>query len=332
MIYKFTTFVFFLQFSHDFFSLQKRHFRNLTKGTPKKNKREKMMMTRRSRRRVPLCLNIFFIFSFLILKVVVNGQQQDLLSGEAQTAARRGDLEYFTTLLEVVDDPISFLNHQEQATEQTPLLAAVLAGQTEIVKQLLETGVDVTIPEKDGYTVMHAAAFQGRAEVVKLLLAYGIDANDVSASDGFTPFHRTLWTNSERHVETMRVFLEDGKVEVDFVSHVGKTGALIATELKHTKVLDILLREYGADPNFRNKRGDALVHVAIRAQDEKTLDMLLNNGADITLEDAKGKSCRKIAKQLRSKAVLERINRAFEELNTPNPNDNDRKENRGEEL
>jgi ankyrin repeat protein len=241
-------------------------------------------------------------------------------------------LEYFTTLLEVVDDPISFLNHQEQATEQTPLLAAVLAGQTEIVKQLLETGVDVTIPEKDGYTVMHAAAFQGRAEVVKLLLAYGIDANDVSASDGFTPFHRTLWTNSERHVETMRVFLEDGKVEVDFVSHVGKTGALIATELKHTKVLDILLREYGADPNFRNKRGDALVHVAIRAQDEKTLDMLLNNGADITLEDAKGKSCRKIAKQLRSKAVLERINRAFEELNTPNPNDNDRKENRGEEL
>ena len=201
-----------------FFLCKKDTSETRQKGTHKKNKREKMMMmTRRSRRRVPLCLNIFFIFSFLILKVVVNGQQQDLLSGEAQTAARRGDLEYFTTLLEVVDDPISFLNHQEQATEQTPLLAAVLAGQTEIVKQLLETGVDVTIPEKDGYTVMHAAAFQGRAEVVKLLLAYGIDANDVSALDGFTPFHRTLWTNSERHVETMRVLLEDGKVEVDFV-------------------------------------------------------------------------------------------------------------------
>ena len=77
---------------------------------------------------------------------------------EAQTAARKGDLEYFQTLLDVVDDPISFLNHQEQSTEQTPLLAAALAGQTEIVNQLLEIGVDVTIPEKDGYTVMHAAA------------------------------------------------------------------------------------------------------------------------------------------------------------------------------
>lgn len=282
----------------------------------------------------PMTKKITSIFLFLSLILfffsTVNGQPRDILSGEAQTAARSGNLEYFTTLLDVVDDPITFLNHQEQSTEQTPLVAAALAGQAKIVKQLLETGVDVTIPEKDGFTVMHAAAFQGRAEVVKLLLAHGIDANDVSPTDGFTPFHRTLWTNSERHVETMRVLLEDGKVDVDFVSYVGKTGALIATETKHTKVLDILLREYGANPNFRNGRGDALVHVAIRAQDEKTLDVLLNNGADITLVDAKGKSCRKIAKQLRSKAVLERINRALEEIETTD----DEKENDGgrEEL
>lgn len=273
-------------------------------------------------------LSFFFLFFFHSSIVTVTRAQQDVFSGEAQTAARKGDLEYFQTLLDVVDDPISFLNHQEQSTEQTPLLAAALAGQTEIVNQLLEIGVDVTIPEKDGYTVMHAAAFQGRAEVVKILLAHGIDANDVGI-DGFTPFHRTLWMSSERHLETMRVFLEDGKVDVDFVTDIGKTGALITTELKNTKVLDILLREYGANPNFRNKRGDALVHVAIRAQDEKTLDVLLNNGADITLEDAKGKSCRKIAKQLRSKAVLERINRAYEEIMNNNNNNRREEENNG---
>ena len=89
------------------------------------------------------------------------------------------------------------------------------------------------------------------------------------------------------------------------------------------------MREYGANPNFRNKRSDALVHVAIRAQDEKTLDVLLNNGADITLEDAKGKSCRKIAKQLRSKAVLERINRAYEEIMNNTNNNRREEENNG---
>ena len=83
-------------------------------------------------------LSFFFLFFFLSTIVTVTRAQQDVFSGEAQTAARKGDLEYFQTLLDVVDDPISSLNHQEQSTEQTPLLAAALAGQTEIVNQLLE--------------------------------------------------------------------------------------------------------------------------------------------------------------------------------------------------
>jgi len=266
------------------------------------------------------CSFFFIIITFIISSIkLINA---DIFTGEAQQAARKGDLEYFTTLLEVgIDDPIGFLNHQEQGSEQTPLLAAVLSGQTEIVKQLLNTGVDVTIPEKDGYTVMHAAAFQGRADVAKLLIERGIDANDVS-KDGFTPFHRTLWTKSHRHMETMKVLLDIGKVDVDFLTNVGKTGAYIALEMKHVEALEVLLKEYGANPNFRNKRGDALIHVAIRAQDVESLDVLLKNGADIMLDDGKGKSCRKIAKQLRSKAILEKVNRAYEKINDNNNNDN----------
>ena len=38
---------------------------------------------------------------------------------------------------------------------------AVLSGQTEVVKALLELGADHKIPEKDGYTPMHGAGFQG---------------------------------------------------------------------------------------------------------------------------------------------------------------------------
>ena len=44
---------------------------------------------------------------------------------------------------------------------QTPLMNAVLSGQTEVVKALLELGADHKIPEKDGYTPMHGAGFQG---------------------------------------------------------------------------------------------------------------------------------------------------------------------------
>ena len=41
---------------------------------------------------------------------------------------------------------------------------AVLSGQTEVVKALLELGADHKIPEKDGYTPMHGAGFQGHVQ------------------------------------------------------------------------------------------------------------------------------------------------------------------------
>ena len=41
------------------------------------------------------------------------------------------------------------------------MMKAVLFGQTEIVEELLKLDeVDVTIGEKDGYTLMHGAGFQ----------------------------------------------------------------------------------------------------------------------------------------------------------------------------
>lgn len=49
---------------------------------------------------------------------------------------------------------------------QTPLMAATLAGQTEVVRHLLDVHhANPAIPEKDGYTPMHGCCFQGRAEV-----------------------------------------------------------------------------------------------------------------------------------------------------------------------
>lgn len=44
--------------------------------------------------------------------------------------------------------------------DQTPLMAAVLSGKAEVVRALLLSGADTTLPEKDGYTPMHGAGFQ----------------------------------------------------------------------------------------------------------------------------------------------------------------------------
>ena len=43
----------------------------------------------------------------------------------------------------------------------TPLMAAVVGGKHKVIKALLKAGADATVPDKDGYTVMHVAADKG---------------------------------------------------------------------------------------------------------------------------------------------------------------------------
>lgn len=88
-------------------------------------------------------------------------------------------------------------------------MASVLAGATDAVAFLLESGADVTIGEQDGYTPMHGAGFQGRADVAKLLIDHGIDPSNMH-KDGFTPIHRAGWGKEDRHTDTVRIFLEAG--------------------------------------------------------------------------------------------------------------------------
>mmetsp|Transcript_31498 Transcript_31498/g.65072 ORF Transcript_31498/g.65072 Transcript_31498/m.65072 type:complete len:182 (+) Transcript_31498:68-613(+) len=92
---------------------------------------------------------------------------------------------------------------------QSPLMHAVLTGNANAVKFLLEQRADTSVPEKDGYTPMHGAGFQGRAEIAKMLIAHGLDPSE-RHKDGFTPIHRACWGTEQRHADTVRVFLKAG--------------------------------------------------------------------------------------------------------------------------
>ncbi|CAE7661804.1 EMB2654 [Symbiodinium sp. CCMP2592] len=92
---------------------------------------------------------------------------------------------------------------------QSPLMHAVLTGNANAVKFLLEQRADTSVPEKDGYTPMHGAGFQGRAEIAKMLIAHGLDPSE-RHKDGFTPMHRACWGTEQRHADTVRVFLKAG--------------------------------------------------------------------------------------------------------------------------
>ena len=86
---------------------------------------------------------------------------------------------------------------------------AILGGHLNAVKFLLEAGANVSIPEKNGYTLAHGAAFHGRYKIVPLLNRYGVELNTVH-EDGFYPIHRACWGHEERYTRTVAAFINVG--------------------------------------------------------------------------------------------------------------------------
>ena len=84
-------------------------------------------------------------------------------------AVRHKNLRMVWKLLADGDD----VNERDEGMEQTPLMRAVLLGDAEIVRALLEHKADVNTQDDEGNTALMLAASQGSARVVQLLLEYG---------------------------------------------------------------------------------------------------------------------------------------------------------------
>lgn len=127
---------------------------------------------------------------------------------------------------------------------QTPLVSAVLGGKLHAVEKLLALGADVTIPEKDGYTVMHAAGFQGRSAILKLLAAHNDGAINTMEqhSDGYFPLHRACWGRELRHADTVQTFLELG-VPPDLEAGNGKTCLTMTSNPKTLSLIEAAMEE-----------------------------------------------------------------------------------------
>ena len=116
------------------------------------------------------------------------------------------------------------------------LFAAVVAGNSEAARLLLDAGADPSSTHSNGVVVMTPlmiAANCGQLEVLRLLLRRGAAADAVQPVSGWTAFHFACMKNKPDCAEALIRF----GCDVGIKSESGKTGREMAESASHTAVV-----------------------------------------------------------------------------------------------
>lgn len=132
------------------------------------------------------------------------------------------------------------LDPNEQPTEEcsTPLALAVLRGNTDIIRLILEHGGTINAAASpNGQTVLHcvAAVERDAPDLVGFLLESGADVN-AAGEDRVTPL---MLAAARGHAETVQVLLA-ASPDLEVRSAAGKTAIELAAASNHPEVVSLL--------------------------------------------------------------------------------------------
>lgn len=148
----------------------------------------------------------------------------------------------------------------------TPLHAAVAAGQTQIVKFLLDNKADVNARTKEEWTPLHLAADWNRngKDVATLLLAAHAEV-DAKAWDGFTALHFTAWKG---RADIAKLLLENN-ADANAKTRNGMTPLSLAANNGNGDVAELLRRHLSATlPCEQDRSFEELVEELVELSQE----------------------------------------------------------------
>ena len=116
-------------------------------------------------------------------------------------------------------------NHQAKCDYGTPLCVAAEMGHEEIVKLLLEEGIDVDAQGGEYGNALQAASCGGHKQIVKLVLQKGADTTKRS-NKGWTPLYSAARNG---HLDGVMLLVEKG-VDTSVSSNTGCAPLNVAAE------------------------------------------------------------------------------------------------------
>ena len=177
------------------------------------------------------------------------------------------------------------------------LIDASNIGDEKKVKELLETDININIKDDDGYTALTHAVYGGYLKCVKLLIKKGANVN-IKDNNGYTALMEAIlvarmgWHTG--YIEIVKFLLENG-ADPNIRDNKGYTALMVAADTENPEIVEILL-ENGADPNIINNQYNTtalkivsdIIHVGSSDPILKIIILLIENGADLYIEDIYG--------------------------------------------
>jgi ankyrin repeat protein len=161
----------------------------------------------------------------------------------------------------------------------TPIMAATVEGKTELVRILIEAGVDVNAISPYSYSLLHYAVSHDCVAIVESLIRAKANVN-VQDGCGNTP----LRTASARgNVEIVNMLIKAG-ADLNLEDDLGSTPMSTAAYMGQTQTLRLLI-EAGAKVDHLDRRGNTPLLGAITDNHLDAIQLLIQAGAKTNIRN-----------------------------------------------
>ncbi|KAL1640284.1 hypothetical protein SLS58_007100 [Diplodia intermedia] len=225
-------------------------------------------------------------------------------------AAANGNFKLVKLLVERGAD----VNRRAGEEDTTALNGAIISkAGIEIITYLLDNGADVNVRTPQTAPI-YDVCYTGDVEILRLLIERGVELN-ISVGNGWTPLHAAY-----QNAELVRVLLDAG-AEIDKIHKESGVSALFLAALgDHEKTVRVML-QYNADINLRSHPvayhqmdGYTALSSAVLSDRVDNARLLLEAGADLDikhddgtfiLQDVKGEEMMRTVMEFRPDLTLE---------------------------
>ncbi|KAM9481220.1 ankyrin repeat, SAM and basic leucine zipper domain-containing protein 1 isoform 1-T2 [Clarias gariepinus] len=175
---------------------------------------------------------------------------------------------------------------------------AITAGDVDLVRQLLDTGMDVETRLGFDWTPLMCAVHVGHSELAKLLLDRGASAN--FSSGHYTVLMAACTANSvsEENISKCMALLLSRNADPNISSRRRVTCLMLAARYGYSQVINLLV-SHGAELNFQDDSGYTALMLAVQHGHETAVLKLLQLGADKSIKSKAGNTAADLAKSFK---------------------------------